>query len=112
MKLVAIAVFCLFSLGSAAFAYDSVSTVRCKDGMISVGSSQMEVLSSCGNPLTKNRITQTSGRPDGYYSGYRGREITTELEEWAYNFGKGDFLYTFQFEGSTVKRILRGSRGF
>ncbi len=115
MKHCIIAVLCLFSLVSAASGNDSVSSLRCKDGVVSVGSNQAEVLSCCGEPLTRNRVKHFSSGPDQYYSGTRvrdGRQYTSVTDEWTYNLGRGDFLYIFEFEGSTVRKIVRGSRGF
>ena len=82
------------SVGSAA---DQVASVRCGSRLVMVGDNKLDVLSKCGEPDMRERIT-------GLYGSQ------TE-EEWTYDFGSGDFIYTLTFEGGNLRRIARGGRG-
>ena len=79
------------------FAGDSVTSVRCGSRLVMVGDNKLDVLSKCGEPNMREKIT--------------GQYGSQTEEEWTYNFGSGDFLYTLTFEGGHLKRIDRGGRG-
>ena len=72
------------------------SSLRCDDGLVTVGDNKLQVQRSCGEPVTKSVIR-------GDYS---------IIEEWHYNLGAGDFLYLFTFEHGQLKTITRLGRGY
>jgi hypothetical protein len=68
-------------------------SLQCNSGTISLGNPKAEVLSKCGPPTSK------SVQPD-------------LSENWMYNFGSTDFIYTLNFIGDQLNTIQRGGRGF
>jgi hypothetical protein len=103
MRTAVAAVLFILSLPCIVLGDDSVTLVRCKSGLVNVGASKMEVIGKCGDPLHKDIVEKTSKRANQDY---------VKVDEWSYNFGPGDFLYTFLFEGSSLVDIRRGDRGF
>jgi hypothetical protein len=102
MKVLLFVVTCMFLFASPAFSDGSLTHLRCKSGLISLGENKLEVLSKCGEPGSKDTI----GRRVSGGSGY----INTEV--WTYNFGSHDFIHTLEFQGGTLKSIKRDNRGF
>ena len=95
----------MFSVVCQAFAAgDSLSDLRCKSGLVMLGESKLEVLSKCGEPSSKSTVDR---RVPGY-----SKPVYVTIEEWTYNFGSRDFIHTLEFEGSVLKAIKRGDRGF
>jgi hypothetical protein len=76
-------------------------SLRCKSGLVMLGESKLEIVSKCGEPASKD--TSERRAP--------GHKYVT-IEEWTYNFGPSDFIHVLEFEGSTLKAIKRGDRGF
>jgi hypothetical protein len=103
MKTAFIAAIFSLSFPSLVLGADSVTSVRCKSGLVNVGASKMEVIKMCGDPLHKDVVKKTSKRAD---------RDSVKVDEWSYNFGPRDFLYVFQFEGASLVDIRRGDRGF
>ena len=68
-------------------------SLQCNSGTISVGSPKAEVLSMCGPPTSKSVQPDTS-------------------ENWMYNFGSTDCIYTLNFIGDQLNTIQRGGRGY
>lgn len=82
---------------SVGLAADYVPSLRCGPKLVSVGDNKLDVLSKCGEPDMREKIT-----------GLYGSQVE---EEWIYNLGSGDFMYTLTFEGGALKSIARGGRG-
>ena len=105
MKIALLILMITFSFIFQALADDALTDLRCKSGgLIMLGESKLEVVSKCGEPNSKS----TSER---WVPGSRPPVYTT-IEEWTYNFGPRDFIHTLEFQGSSLKAIKRGDRGF
>jgi hypothetical protein len=68
-------------------------SLRCDGGSISIGCPKAEVLSSCGTPTSKSVLPDSS-------------------ENWMYNMGPTDYIYTLNFVGEQLNTIQRGDRGY
>lgn len=105
MKTVLFIFISMFSFAYPAFGDDYITDLRCDSGLIMLGESKIEVLSKCGEPAGKDiseRRVPGSFRPPSYIT----------IEEWTYNFGPRDFIHVLEFQGTTLKAIRRGARGF
>ncbi len=103
MKTLGLAIFCLFFLTGFASGDDSLTSLRCRGGLITLGVNKLEIINKCGQPVSKDVVQTGSTR-------YRREYV--EQEEWSYNFGPNDFIHTLRLEGSTLIEIRRGSRGY
>jgi len=102
---VLIAVIFLFSYPLVAMAYiesGQVDSLRCGTNLARLGEMKFKVLSECGKPTSAS-----TGSQYGHGGTYPG-----VLEEWTYNFGSVDFVYTLLFEEGQLIEIRRGERGF
>lgn len=81
------------------------NSLRCRSDLVILGDSKYRVLAKCGSPDMRDFIgtSYLSGFPAGEYR---------DVEEWVYNMGPTDFIYTLRFEGGNLVQIQRGSRGF
>lgn len=78
-----------------------VGTCICRNGIVSKGDLQAEVLHKCGPPTQSFQRQETRiGR--GRYSTLI-QKVT--VEDWTYNFGPNEFMYNIQFENGRVERI-------
>ena len=102
MKTLCLAIFCLFFLTALAYGDDSLNSLRCKGGLVTVGANKLEILSKCGPPASKDTVQRSTGYKHEY----------AEQEEWTYNFGPNDFIHTLRLDGSTLIGIRRGARGY
>jgi hypothetical protein len=77
---------------------------RCPNGDIaSTGDRIGEVAIKCGNPTYKShRIIE-----GGSYKGF----TTIEIEEWTYNMGPRDFVYTLIFRNGILSSVESGDYG-
>ncbi len=80
-----------------------VSSLRCGTNDIQIGALEAEVKKSCGLPTSRIGM-EIWGRSEVLGPG--------ALEDWVYNRGSTDFIYTLRFEGGRLIRIIRGERGF
>ena len=104
-------------------ALDAVDSFRCGSKLVTIGDTKIEVVSKCGEPTRReNVVRSTSVKKSGKKSGKKstkksgGQGTKTEErsrvdEQWNYNFGSRDFVYTLSFEGVELKSIGRGGRG-
>ncbi len=104
MKTALLTALLLVSFAIPAFADDPLTDLRCKSGLIMVGETKLEVVSRCGEPAGKSTVERRLPRTV--------KPTYVTIEEWTYNFGPSDFIHVLEFEGSTLKAIRRGSRGF
>lgn len=84
------------------------STLRCRNGIVSLNDTVAEVLKKCGPPAFQDRREQT------FSSGHRyGRsfEVMT-VDDWTYNFGPQEFMYQVIFENGRVARIESLDTGY
>ncbi|HYA13895.1 MAG TPA: DUF2845 domain-containing protein [Syntrophales bacterium] len=78
-------------LYGVAYASDSF---RCGNDIVSLGDSKVEVLTKCGEPISKE-VTRT------------GR---IKVEKWYYDKGAGDFIYVLIFHGGALKYVEQSGR--
>jgi hypothetical protein len=81
------------------------SSFRCRTDVIMLGDSNYKVLARCGPPTARDAIgtSYSPVQPGGEFR---------DLEQWVYNLGPTDFIYTLRFEGGALTEIHRGGRGF
>jgi hypothetical protein len=84
------------------------STLRCGASIIELGESDYTVMAKCGPPSARHNIG----------TNYRGSQTrvpfaeSRNVEQWIYNRGTNDFIYTLIFEGGLLIEISQGGRGF
>lgn len=95
---------------------DFTDSMKCGSDYALVGDTKYDVLRKCGEPKLKDVVGTTGG--GGYSSkgsrrSHKGKGAFTELvvEEWTYDRGSLDFVYTLVFEGNKLATVKRGSRG-
>ena len=76
--------FVVMALGSPDFilAAEEASTIMCDEGVVNIGDADVDVQEKCGEPNTKG------------------------MNEWVYNFGPSEPVYTVIFKEGKVARIL------
>ncbi len=104
-------------------ALEPVDSMRCGSKLVQVGDTKVDILSKCGEPALREKVTRstsvkkaksTSGKSEKKSNAKRGSTVedrSREDDQWTYNFGPQDFIYTLTFEGVEMKSIGRGGRG-
>jgi len=69
------------------FAADGASSMMCDEGVVNIGDMDVDVQSRCGQPDSQN------------------------MNEWVYNFGPSQPIYTVIFNEGKVVRILEDDSG-
>jgi hypothetical protein len=82
--------------GAAAQAGET-ETCICRNGIASKGDLIVEVLKKCGQPAQKYQREETRIVT-------KGISIVT-VDEWIFNFGPNEFMYSLRFENGRVARI-------
>jgi hypothetical protein len=72
-------------------------TCICRNGIVSRGDLIVEVLKKCGEPAQNFQRKETRIVT-------KGISIVT-VDEWIYNFGPNEFMYSLRFENGRVARI-------
>jgi hypothetical protein len=110
-------------VAGTALAFDAVDSMRCSSRLVMVGETKTEVTSKCGEPTLRDKITRStsvkkSGKKSGQKSSKKSGGSASQSEErsrvdeqWTYDLGPRDFIYTLTFEGVELKSIGRGGRG-
>jgi hypothetical protein len=91
-------------------ALEAVDSMRCGSKLVQIGDNKIDILAKCGEPSLREKVT----RSRGVKKSRRGSAVeqhTWEEEQWTFNFGPQDFLYTLTFEGAELTGIGRGGRG-
>lgn len=91
-------VFC-----SAPRAMDSGFILRCGNGTVRAGDSELSLVKTCGEPTLK----KTESVP--YRVGKRVHQ--KDYEKWYYNRGRNDFIYIITIDAGKIQRIETGERG-
>ena len=78
-----------FSNGASVFAAEEASSIMCDNGVVNIGDTDADVQDACGEPNSRNY----------------------ELNEWVYNFGPSQPVYTVIFKEGKVVRILEDEWG-
>ena len=79
-------VFVVMALGSPVYilAAEEASTMICDEGVVNIGDADVDVQEKCGEPDSQG------------------------MDEWVYNFGPSEPVYTVIFKEGKVVRILEG----
>lgn len=103
----------LFTLAGPAFGLDQVDSMRCRSKLVMIGDTKFDVLSRCGEPAGREKIVRavSSGKSKKPRAKEQKPSQAQESEQWIYNLGPTDFIYTLTFEGVELKAIGRGGRG-
>jgi Protein of unknown function (DUF2845) len=72
-------------------------TCLCRNGIVSRGDIIAEVLKKCGPPAQRYQREETRAEK-------RAISIVA-VDEWVYNFGPNEFMYSIRFENGRVARI-------
>jgi len=110
MKTVAyplLAVLFFLQLPECAVAQQTGS-MRCQNGIVSVGDNIPDVLKKCGPPTFQDRREQTRSGGNRYG---RTHELIT-VEDWVYNFGTQEFMYEVTFHNGRVVKIESREHGY
>lgn len=84
---------------------EEITSFRCGSYLIVPGDNALQIRARCGDPA-------------GHKKGIKGAVISTTLdgegsdEEWVYNMGPTDFVYTLRFSAGQLHAISREGRGF
>ena len=99
MKILVVALFFgIIALAAVASGWaGETDSCICRDGIVSKGDLIVEVLKKCGQPAQKYQREETRIVT-------RGISIVT-VDEWIYNFGPNEFMYSLRFENGRVARI-------
>jgi len=89
-------------------------SLRCGNGLVSVGDSKLDLLGKCGRPALEEQQPREVGasyrdREGG--SGWRQRSLTS-VERWTYDFGTSSFIQVVTMELGKIVRIEQGGRGY
>ena len=79
-------------------------TCLCRNGIVSRGDIIAEVLKKCGPPAQRNQREETRVET-------RAINIVA-VDEWIYNFGPNEFMYSIRFENGRVARIESHDYGY
>jgi hypothetical protein len=90
-------------LAGPAGAATEMGTMTCRDGIVSLGDTQPEVLHKCGEPVFRNQWEEAGVD--------RFLRVAT-VAEWTYNFGPNEFMYLVRFVNGRVTRIQSRDRGY
>lgn len=88
-------IFILAVLLLTAIVAQAETTMRCDNGILSLGDSKYDTLTKCGEPAMKDSFPQPVG------SG----SASVTIDEWTYDFGPTRFVYIVRIEGGKVVRI-------
>jgi hypothetical protein len=73
----------------SAFAAQEASSIMCNNGVVNIGDMDATVQETCGEPNSRNY----------------------ELNQWVYNFGPSQPVYTLIFKGGQLIKILEDEWG-
>jgi len=86
----------------------SAETMRCgSDYIARIGNSKTDVLQNCGEPLMRDSFcgTTTTGSNQPAVG-----TLCSNVEEWTYNPGTGQFMTTLRFVEGRLQSIRYGNR--
>ena len=85
--IVSIFLLIVFSSSIFVFAAQEATTMMCDEGIVNIGDMDVDVQNNCGEPDSQN------------------------MNEWVYNFGPSEPVYTVIFKEGKVVRILEDESG-
>ena len=87
---------------------------RCGNGLVTEGDSKSQVLSTCGNPTSKEKSCENSQQYTTTTKHGKIKKVKKcgqKLETWFYNCGDNDFVYKLTFEDGKITNINTEGRG-
>jgi len=96
-SLVAVAV--LFMCGAAGAT--GTESCICRNGIVSRGDLMAQVIQKCGEPAQKFQREEARVSRGVRHTDFE--KVT--VDDWTYNFGPNEFMYSIQFENGRVERI-------
>lgn len=108
MRLVAAVAVALAAAGARAD-----DSMRCDRGIVGLGDLTVDLLGKCGPPALRDRWTDTrdSVAVDFNRRLSASERISTEFEQWTYDFGSNHFLQVVTLQNGRIVRIERGGYG-
>ncbi|AKF84301.1 Protein of unknown function [Myxococcus fulvus] len=77
------------------------ATLRCGNNLISDGATTTDAVIKCGEPLSKQRRTESTSTKERVREGKdessTSKTVTVEVEEWTYNFGPNRLMQVVTF---------------
>ncbi|MBI1919619.1 MAG: DUF2845 domain-containing protein [Geobacter sp.] len=96
-------VLLLLAIQSSGFASET-GTMRCNEGIVSIGDTAGEVISKCGQPAFATQREQK--KIEEGPKGTRERTVTVvTIDDWTFNFGPDQFQHQVLLENGRVTRI-------
>lgn len=93
-------------------ALESVETMRCGSKLVRVGDTKVDIRAKCGEPALRESIVRShSVKKSKSKRGSAVEDRSRADDQWTYDLGPQDFIYTLTFEGVELKSIGRGGRG-
>jgi len=101
----------------------AASDMRCGSYLVSVGDRSYDVLRKCGDPanvetwqevrIRRDLLLFSPVTPDQelFLRSPFVKELVS-IEEWEYNFGRGQFVRYLRFENGRLGRIITGDYGY
>jgi len=80
-------IFLVMLFSGTGFAEEQASTIMCDNGIVNIGDMDVDVQDKCGQPDTQ------------------------QMNQWVYNFGPGEPVYTVIFKESQVVKIMEDEWG-
>jgi uncharacterized protein DUF2845 len=97
IQVVALFMWSIVLVAGAPAQAGETETCICRNGIVSRGDLIVEVLKKCDQPAQKTQRKETRIVKNGI-------SIVT-VDEWIYNFGPNEFMYSLRFENGRVARI-------
>ena len=86
------------------FSASGALSFYCGNYLVSEGDTMAEVLLKCGEPFFKDQHVEKEREDD--------RTVYVVVDEWIYNFGPQDWLYSLTFRNGTLKKIRTLGYGY
>lgn len=91
-------------------------SLRCGSSIVSEGSTKVETLAKCGEPVSRDVRTEVDTikvkeKGDALEISQE-RAVVRTIEEWTYNFGPNHFLQHVTFVDGRLRDVRSGDYGF
>jgi hypothetical protein len=86
---------------------------RCDGGLVGVGDLTLDLLGKCGAPSLRERWTEARDAVavDTRQGFAQAERLTTEVEQWTYDFGPSRFMQLVTVHNGRVVRVEQGGYG-
>lgn len=87
----------------------SAESMRCADSyLVQIGNSKADILQNCGEPIMRDTFCSTTAT--GSTQQPAVGSTCSNVEEWTYNPGAGQFMTTLRFFEGRLQSIRYGNR--